>query len=260
MIDEKYILKEEDINVSAKTDNGEEVYFFLRVKRKKVRDEMNRRFKLWKAEPGPVIEGLPTCILSVWNTDIKQWISQTGVPSRMVYADEHQEKAEYNDAFVMAAQYHGIGAELVQFEDLVASVKDVNGQPQINVFTASDGSYRVLDKFRLEQIIYDEQGFVAAAAIRDLDTGKLVVREDRRKRNDKEKIVATLTEADNARQLQHDVKQKGITGAKLGTLSSEELLYVYKNTKLPEVKKAAILIAAESDEFIAVFRSAGIQV
>ena len=101
------------------------------------------------------------CIVSIWDDEKKCWISKedTGKES---YTEK--EKGLASDSFKRACFNWGIGRELYTSPDIHIK-KDVCNIKQVN------GKWSCYDKFKVTQILYDDDGNICALEIKNITKG-----------------------------------------------------------------------------------------
>lgn len=106
------------------------------------------------------------CIVSIWNNDLKEWISKedTGTES---FAE--QEKGLASDSFKRACVNWGIGRELYSSPNIITFPrKDMISKGQTSEFFQNDkGKYTTKTYFWVEIIDYDENDNIKDLIIRD---------------------------------------------------------------------------------------------
>lgn len=105
------------------------------------------------------------CIVSIYNEDIKEWISKedTGTES---YTEK--EKGLASDSFKRACFNWGIGRELYTSPFIWVS-KD-----NCNITKKDDGKYTTYDTFRVKNISYNDNGEINGLSIVNTKTNKVV--------------------------------------------------------------------------------------
>ena len=113
------------------------------------------------------------CIVSIWDTDKKQWVSKedTGTES---YTEK--EKGLASDSFKRACFNWGIGRELYSAPFIWVS------NEKANIKHGGNGKFQCFDKFYVEQIIYDDDRNIVALSIKNATTKERVFMMDNRKK------------------------------------------------------------------------------
>lgn len=103
------------------------------------------------------------CIVSIWDTDKKQWVSKedTGTES---YTEK--EKGQASDSFKRACFNWGIGRELYTAPFIWVSSKDCNISKQGNTL-------KCYDKFKVKSISYDERRNISSLIIENTNTKRI---------------------------------------------------------------------------------------
>ena len=112
------------------------------------------------------------CIVSIWDTDKKQWVSKedTGTES---YTEK--EKGLASDSFKRACFNWGIGRELYSAPFIWISSADAK------ITTGKNSKPQCYDRFAVEQIIYDDDRNIVALSIINTNQKKRVFCMDNRK-------------------------------------------------------------------------------
>lgn len=105
------------------------------------------------------------CIVSIYNNDIKEWISKedTGTESFT-----EKEKGLASDSFKRACFNWGIGRELYTSPFIWVSKENCT------LTTKSDGKYTTYDTFKVSSIGYNENGEIDKLVIKNAKTHKVV--------------------------------------------------------------------------------------
>lgn len=106
------------------------------------------------------------CIVSIWDTDKKQWVSKedTGTES-----NTEKEKGQASDSFKRACFNWGIGRELYTSPFIWVSAKDCN---VIENNYNGKKTYKCNDKFEVAKILIDENKTITALYIVNAKTKK----------------------------------------------------------------------------------------
>jgi hypothetical protein len=110
-----------------------------------------------------LIGGNLYCTVSIWDDGKKQWISKMDVGTKS-YTEK--EKGEASDSFKRACFSHGIGRELYTAPFIWVSASKANIQKR-------DDKYTTYDKFRVNEITYNENREITGLTIINQD-GKTV--------------------------------------------------------------------------------------
>lgn len=104
------------------------------------------------------------CVVEIWDEDKSQWVSKedTGKES-----NTEAEKGLASDSFKRACFNWGIGRELYTAPFIWIDSKNAN-------ITQRNGKFQCYDKFRVTQIIYDDNRSIVALAIKNDTTKKFV--------------------------------------------------------------------------------------
>ena len=104
------------------------------------------------------------CIVSIWDTDKKEWISKedTGTES-----NTESEKGLASDSFKRACVNWGIGRELYTAPFIWVDAKDCD-------IKELGGKLKCYDNFRVAKLTYTENGDIDGLAIFNVKTGKVV--------------------------------------------------------------------------------------
>ena len=113
------------------------------------------------------------CIVSIWDTDKKQWVSKedTGTES---YTEK--EKGLASDSFKRACFNWGIGRELYSAPFIWVS------NEKANIKQGGNGKFQCFDKFYVEQILCDDDRNIVALSIKNATTKERVFMMDNRKK------------------------------------------------------------------------------
>lgn len=113
-----------------------------------------------------LINGNLFCTISVWDDEIKEWISRQDVG---VESNTEKEKGQASDAFKRAGFNFGIGRELYTAPFTWISAGDYNGFK--NPTTGKFGTY---DKFVVDSIGYNDNNEINKLVIKNSKTGRVV--------------------------------------------------------------------------------------
>ena len=130
-------LKAEEVEIRIGTINEEGVTFLLyknaRIDRKILTDNYNN---LWQSK-FEVKDGVTYCTISVYDEELKQWISREDCGIESMQKDDNKIKAKASDAFKRAAFQFGIGEELYSVKNLYlkncTEKKERKGQTYFNL-------------------------------------------------------------------------------------------------------------------------------
>lgn len=157
-----------DARVGTISDKGASLLLY-----KDARVDMNI---LDEAYPGTwkrsheLINGNLFCTISVWNEDLKDWITRQDVG---VESNTEKTKGQASDAFKRAGFNFGIGRELYTAPFIWINAND------INIISAGKDNYgkekiKTFDKFEVVTIGYDENKEINALTIKNTKTGRIV--------------------------------------------------------------------------------------
>lgn len=145
------------------------------------------------------------CIVSIYNEDIKEWISKedTGTESFT-----EKEKGLASDSFKRACFNWGIGRELYTSPFIWVS-KD-----NCNIIKRDDGKYTTYDTFRVKSISYNDNGEINGLVIVNTKTNKVVYELGKTQEEEQEDYKQQLEEYINSNNLdKKEVCTKyGLTG------------------------------------------------
>lgn len=167
------------------------------------------------------------CIVSIWDTDKKQWVSKedTGTES---YTEK--EKGLASDSFKRACFNWGIGRELYSAPFIWVSASDAK------ISAGKNGKYQCYDRFAVEQIIYDDDRNIVSLSIMNTTQKKRVFcMNNRKNESDKQK---KFDEESNrtANSLIPDSKVKSlIAQCKKEGVEPEKVARLYKVNSLAEL-------------------------
>ena len=119
----------------------------------------------WKREHD-VINGNLFCTVSIWDADIKEWVSRQDVG---VESNTEKEKGQASDSFKRACFNWGIGRELYSAPFIWI------GADKYFVTNNRSGKPATYDKFSVAKLKYDDKtGEIVALAIQNDNTKKIV--------------------------------------------------------------------------------------
>jgi len=110
------------------------------------------------------------CTISVWDEDIKEWVSRQDVG---VESNTEKEKGQASDAFKRAGFNFGIGRELYTSPFTWISADNYNGFKNGKTPQGKD-KYATYDKFSVTKIEYDDNKVIIALTIKNDKTNKVV--------------------------------------------------------------------------------------
>lgn len=119
--------------------------------------------KPWKREH-QIIDGKLFCTVSIWDSEISQWVSRQDVGTE---SNTEKEKGQASDAFKRACFNWGIGRELYSSPFVWISAANYTGKTN-----PKTGKYATYDKFSVAKILYDDNRNISALAIKNDTTGK----------------------------------------------------------------------------------------
>lgn len=140
---------------------------------------------MWKRESKEV-NGEERCIVSVYNSEIKEWISRDDVGTAS-YTEK--EKGRASDAFKRACVNFGIGRELYS----APYIWITNAQAAIKR-KKDGGPFYTYDKFSVKSISYNGKGEIDSLEILNLSTNEVVYKKFPTEHITKP-MLATLREA-----------------------------------------------------------------
>lgn len=124
---------------------------------------------VWKRSH-ELIDGNLFCTISIWNDDLKEWITRQDVG---VESNTEKTKGQASDAFKRAGFNFGIGRELYTAPFIWVNAGDMN------LVSAGKDNYgkekfKTYDKFEVVTIGYDENKEINALTIKNSKTGRIV--------------------------------------------------------------------------------------
>lgn len=111
-----------------------------------------------------LINGNLFCTISIWDEDIKDWISRQDVGTE---SNTEKEKGQASDAFKRAGFNFGIGRELYTAPFIWISSDSYKGFER-------NGKYGTYDKFSVESIGFNTNKEIIQLVIKNRSTGKVV--------------------------------------------------------------------------------------
>lgn len=117
-----------------------------------------------------LINGNLFCTISIWDEEIKDWISRQDVG---VESNTEKEKGQASDAFKRAGFNFGIGRELYSAPFTWISASSYNGFINGKTPQGKD-KYATYDKFVVDKIGYDDNKEINQLVIKNTKTGKIV--------------------------------------------------------------------------------------
>lgn len=123
----------------------------------------------WKREH-QLIDGKLFCTVSIWDEDIKEWVSRQDVG---VESNTEKEKGQASDSFKRACVNWGIGRELYSAPFIWIPASSYDGFVRK---TDQNGKkiYATYDKFSVTHIAYDENREITELTIKNDRTGEIV--------------------------------------------------------------------------------------
>lgn len=269
--EKKALFTAEQLKVGVASVNENEVHLFLKVDPRIIMDAMDEKFgpMNWDKETTIISFGQNSksckCVIRVRNKDGSE-TSRSDYSATAIWAGPNEYKVMDSDAFRRAAMNFGVGRELYSFDNIIVPVKDSKGQAYLNTVKVQEYVGDQLqeklictNEFYVEQLKYKD-GKIVALAIKTTE-GVTVFAENRENTRLQGTIVDGVTNIPGlkeARELKAGLgKNSDVT---LGELNKEELLYVWSNTKDPEIKKACLVVAKGNPESKALFKSKGISI
>lgn len=123
-------------------------------------DESNLKWK----RSHELINGNLFCTISIWDDELKDWISRQDVGTE---SNTEKEKGQASDAFKRAGFNFGIGRELYTAPFIWVNSVDYTE-------FIKNGKYGTYDKFKIVSIGYDENKEINALVIKNNKTSKVV--------------------------------------------------------------------------------------
>lgn len=111
-----------------------------------------------------LIDGKLFCTISIWDDEIKEWITRQDVGTE---SNTEKEKGQASDAFKRAGFNFGIGRELYTAPFIWVSSASYTGFERAGKF----GTY---DKFSVVSISYNENKEINSLSIKNLKTNKVI--------------------------------------------------------------------------------------
>lgn len=151
-----------DVRIGTINEKGATLLLF-----KDARVDMNlldESGKKWKRSH-ELINGNLFCTISVWDEEIKEWISRQDVG---VESNTEKEKGQASDAFKRAGFNFGIGRELYTAPFTWISADNYTG------YINKQGKHATYDKFSVTKIEYDDGRQISSLVIKNNKTNKVV--------------------------------------------------------------------------------------
>ena len=245
------VLTAEQITVGIANINPEQGTFelFLKVDPRIVMDKLDEEFGPlgWKKETClENIDGKPVikCTLSVKSDG--EWVSRDDHSGGAAWAESQEAKVMEADALRRAAVQFGVARELYTFKNITCSLYDSKGNEVIGYFTIPEtNKVYSSDVLYVEQICYDTNYNITALSIKNKTRGGIRVCIDDR-RDTLKQTTTFETDLNTARNTEGDIG--AFIGRKIGDIPAEELFYLWKNTKSPDVRKACVVVAKHNPE------------
>lgn len=127
----------------------------------------------WKREH-QLIDGKLFCTVSVWDDDIKEWISRQDVG---VESNTEKEKGQASDSFKRACFNWGIGRELYSSPFIWVGADKYNGFISGKTAAGKD-KYSTYDKFSVVKLTYNDKREIEKIAIANDKTRKVIFVKD----------------------------------------------------------------------------------
>lgn len=127
----------------------------------------------WKREH-QLIDGKLFCTVSVWDDDIKEWISRQDVG---VESNTEKEKGQASDSFKRACFNWGIGRELYSSPFIWVGADKYNGFISGETAAGKD-KYSTYDKFSVVKLTYNDKREIEKIAIANDKTRKVIFVKD----------------------------------------------------------------------------------
>jgi hypothetical protein len=244
------------VGIAGIYPEAETPYFelFLKMDPRIVMDKLDKKFGSlgWKKETSvETVDGKDVikCTLSVKSDG--EWISRDDHSGGAAWAETQEAKVMEADALRRAAVQFGVGRELYTFKNITAPLNDSKGIPVLNYFKIKDTEkYYSNDLLYVEQLNYDDEYNITALSIKNQTKGgKRVCLDDRRAAL--KQTTTFETDLNTARNTEGDIG--AFIGRKIGDIPAEELFYLWKNTKSPDVRKACVVVAKHTPEAKEIF-------
>lgn len=271
------LLRADQIGLGVVSVNEAMVVLYTKVDPRLVMKKLDEKFGPlgWKKEtqitysptlPGGNFVKMGHCTLSVFDKDIGEWISRDDYGSPAAWAGETEDKVIASDCLKRAATNFGIARELYSFDNICCKTHDDQGNPVINIQMAASGEYYTLDRFTCAQVKYDNEENIVAIAVKNESTGKMVFAENREKLVranativPSKQEISPVGELEQALEMVPDIGTKYM-GMHLKDLRPHEILWLYSNTKSPEIKRACLVMARNIQQLKLIFAEGGVQV
>lgn len=159
------LLKPNEIDVRVGTINEKGATLLLYKDARVDMNILDESGVKWKRSH-ELINGNLFCTISVWDDEIKEWISRQDVG---VESNTEKEKGQASDAFKRAGFNFGIGRELYSAPFTWISADNYSSFK--NPKTGKLGTY---DKFEVTKISYDENREIKELEIKNTKTGRVV--------------------------------------------------------------------------------------
>lgn len=154
---EKRMLRPKEINCRVQQINEKGLSLLLYVTSRAGQNILDEMYgpTCWKREH-QVIDGNLYCTISIWNNDIKQWVSKQDV-GKESYTEK--EKGQASDSFKRACVNWGIGRELYSAPYIWIDSK------QASIKASNNGKFVTYDKFIVKSITYNSAGEIDSIEI-----------------------------------------------------------------------------------------------
>lgn len=156
-----------DVRVGTINEKGATLLFYKDARvDMNILDEMQVKWK----RSHELINGNLFCTISIWDDEIKEWISRQDVG---VESQSEKEKGQASDAFKRAAFNFGIGRELYTAPFTWISADKYNGFINGKTPQGKD-RYATYDKFEVKSIQYNDNREIISVTVINTRTGKVV--------------------------------------------------------------------------------------
>lgn len=163
------LLKPNEIDVRVGTINEKGATLLLYKDARVDMNILDESKVKWKRSH-ELINGNLFCTISVWDEDIKEWISRQDVG---VESNTEKEKGQASDAFKRAGFNFGIGRELYTAPFTWISADSYSGFINGKTPQGKD-RYATYDKFEVSGISYDDNKEIKDLEIKNTKTGRVV--------------------------------------------------------------------------------------
>jgi len=159
------LLKPNEIDVRVGTINEKGATLLLYKDARVDMNILDESGVQWKRSH-ELINGNLFCTISVWDDQIKEWISRQDVG---VESNTEKEKGQASDAFKRAGFNFGIGRELYS-----APFTWISADSYSSFKNPKTGNLGTYDKFEVTKISYDDNKEIKELEIKNAKTGRIV--------------------------------------------------------------------------------------